>query len=414
MLTPETTAVIKQTLPVLQAHGETLTRHFYQRMFSHNPEVQPFFNPAHQHSGSQQRALAGAICAYAQHIENPAELAGAVELIAQKHVSLGIRPEQYPIVGENLLASIQEVLGDAATPAIIDAWAQAYGVLADIFIQREGEIFEEQEKTYGWQGFKDFMVDRREASSGNILSFYLKPSDGLPLTAHKPGQYITVRVTLPDGTVAMRNYSLSNAPGAPYYRISVKRETALAANTPDGVISNYLHDHLQAGDSLELGPPCGEFTLQMPEDPRKPLVFIAGGVGVTPLMSMLHAALKQSSAERPVVFIQGALNGTVHAFADEVASLQTRHPNLRTHVRYSDATEADRNSPRHDSEGLIDAALLEELLGDAEAAYYFCGPKAMLQHLYPLLKQRGVADEDLHFEFFGPAETLEACPVASH
>ncbi|HAJ42250.1 MAG TPA: NO-inducible flavohemoprotein, partial [Alcanivorax sp.] len=174
MLTADQLAVIKATVPVLQEHGETLTRHFYQRMFEHNPEVRPYFNPAHQRSGSQQRALAGAICAYAQHVDNPAALTDAVELIAQKHVSLGIRPEHYPIVGENLLASIKEVLGDAATDDIIDAWAAAYGALADIFIGREADIYQEQEQRFGWQGFKPFVVTRREPESDNITSFYLR------------------------------------------------------------------------------------------------------------------------------------------------------------------------------------------------------------------------------------------------
>ncbi|MED5501180.1 MAG: globin domain-containing protein, partial [Pseudomonadota bacterium] len=111
MPTPAQIDVIKQTVPVLQQHGETLTRHFYARMFEHNPEVKRYFNPAHQRSGGQQRALAGAILAYAQHIEDPSALASAIEVIAQKHTSLTIQPEHYPIVGENLLASIQEVLG---------------------------------------------------------------------------------------------------------------------------------------------------------------------------------------------------------------------------------------------------------------------------------------------------------------
>src|SRR5687767_4727357 len=144
VLSAETIAVIKATIPALQAHGETLTRHFYKRMFNANPEVKAFFNPAHQHAGSQQRALAAAILAYATHIENPGALAGAVELIAQKHVSLGVKAEHYPVVGENLLAAIKEVLGDAATEGVIKAWGQAYGVLADIMIKREAEIYNEQ------------------------------------------------------------------------------------------------------------------------------------------------------------------------------------------------------------------------------------------------------------------------------
>src|SRR5690349_16809686 len=128
MLSRQTIETVQATIPVLVAHGETLTRHFYRRMFAGDPAVRAFFNPAHQHSGGQQRALAAAICAYAQNIENPAALAGAVELIAQKHCSLGVLPEHYPVVGKHLLGSIQEVLGEAATDAILSAWAEAYGL----------------------------------------------------------------------------------------------------------------------------------------------------------------------------------------------------------------------------------------------------------------------------------------------
>lgn len=406
MLTAEQTAVIKQTVPVLQAHGETLTRHFYDRMFRENPEVREYFNPAHQRSGSQQRALAGAICAYAENIDNPSALADAVELIAQKHASLGIRAGHYPIVGENLLASIREVLGEAATDDVIDAWAAAYGVLADIFIAREKQIYQAQEDAYGWQGFKPFVIARREPASDNIVSLYLEPADAQPLAPHEPGQYVTIRATLPDGERVMRNYSLSNAPGTPYYRISVKRETAPANDAPNGVFSHYLHAHLKAGDRVELSPPCGEFTLALPTDEDKPLVFIAGGVGVTPLVSMLHAALEKSAAARPIVFIQGALNGAAHAFAEELRALKATYPNLRAHIRYSAPVEADRQANHHDSEGLIDDELLDTLIGETQATYYFCGPKPMLQHVHRLLQRRAVPEHDVHYEFFGPADSL--------
>ncbi len=408
MLKPETIATVKQTIPALQAHGETLTRHFYARMFRENPEVKSYFNPAHQQAGTQQRALAGAICAYAQNIDNPAALADAVELIAQKHVSLGIKPEHYPIVGENLLAAIREVMGEAATDEVIDAWAEAYGVLADIFIEREQQIYDAQEKTHGWQGFRRFTVARREAASDNIVSFYLEPADGEPLAAHEPGQYTTVKVALADGRTAMRNYSLSNAPGTPYYRISVKREPAPAPDAPAGAVSNHLHDHLQVGDSLELGPPCGEFTLDLPSEESRPLVFIAGGVGITPILSMLHSALERSSKTRPIVFIQGALNGTVHAFAEELRMLKEQYSNLQLHVRYSDPRPEDRAAGRYDSEGIVDGQLLDDLQAGPSAKYYFCGPKPMLQHVNKLLKGKQVPAGDIHYEFFGPAEALEA------
>lgn len=405
MLTTDQLAVIHQTVPVLQQHGEDLTRHFYQRMFRENPEVKGLFNPAHQHSGAQQRALAGAICAYAQHVDTPASLGDAVELIAQKHVSLGIRPEHYPIVGANLLASIREVLGAAATDDIIDAWATAYGALADIFIRRETELYEQQEREHGWQGFRRFVVAGREPVSENILSVYLEPEDGGTLEPHRSGQYVTVRVTLPQGSTVMRNYSLSNRPGKGQYRISVKREDG-GQSAPQGVCSNYIHSGLAVGDRVELSPPCGEFVLKESAAER-PRVLIAGGVGITPILSMLHATLAESPA-RPVVFIQGALNSAVHPFRQELAELARTHPNLTVHVRYSAPAAQDRLGETHHSEGMIDDALLEELVGQRDAEYYFCGPEPMLQAVYRLLRARQVNESDIHYEFFGPAGALAA------
>lgn len=407
MLTANQVAVIKQTVPVLQENGEVLTRHFYERMFRENPEVLTFFNPAHQKAGTQQRALAGAICAYAQHIENPAALADAVELIAQKHASLGIQAEHYPVVGENLLASIQEVLGEAASPEIIDAWAAAYGVLATIFIDREQQIYQDQKTDFGWTGFKRFVVKKREAASDNIVSLYLAPEDGQPLQAHQPGQYITVRLTPQDGEPVMRNYSLSNRPGADYFRISVKRELAVVDGAPNGVCSNHLHDRIQEGDVLELAPPCGEFTLQTRDETQRPLVLMAGGVGITPLLSMLYAAL-EAQPGREVIFIQCALNSAVRPFAEELVALQRDYTNLCTHLRLSEPSESDRHQGDYDSEGFLDAALLDELLGERHADFYLCGPALMFKHAWQLLKARGVDEADIHFEFFGPADDLAA------
>ena len=173
MLSQKTIDIVKSTAPILQEHGETLTKHFYKRMFSHNPEVAPYFNPANQAEGTQQRALAGAICAYAANIDNLEVLGGAVELIAHKHASLMIKPEHYPIVGENLLASIREVLGDGATEDVINAWAEAYGFLSEILTGREKQIYAENaEKTGGWEGFRKFKVARKEVESTIITSFY--------------------------------------------------------------------------------------------------------------------------------------------------------------------------------------------------------------------------------------------------
>src|SRR5262245_42908580 len=140
MLSEKTIEIVKETAPVVAIHAEAITRRFYNLMFTGDPVTKLYFNPAHQQGGDQQRALAGAICAYAANIDNLAALGPAVELIAQKHCSLGILPEDYPVVGRHLLAAIKDVLGDAASSDVIVAWGEAYGLLAEIFIRREAEI----------------------------------------------------------------------------------------------------------------------------------------------------------------------------------------------------------------------------------------------------------------------------------
>jgi nitric oxide dioxygenase len=410
VLSNEVIQVIKQTVPALVAHGETLTRHFYRRMFSGDPAVKAFFNPAHQHTGGQQKALAAAICAYAENIEQPQLLAGAVELIAQKHASLGILPEHYPIVGKHLLESIREVLGEAATDTVINAWAAAYGMLADILIRREAEIYAEHRDAHGWRGFERFTVSRKVHESAVITSFYLAPLDGKRIQPFKPGQYVTVRVPTSDGGTTMRNYSLSGRPDADEYRISVKRESGLRSSDPDGFVSNYLHARVNKGDTIELGPPCGEFVLQ-DEDPSRPLVLISGGVGITPVLSMLHAACAKDDG-REIIFIHGALNGASHAFRREVLELADANPNLRVHFRYSNATPADREQELADSEGFIEADLLESLIEGRDASYYFCGPSPFMFAVHRALASLHVAPENLHYEFFGPKQALAAEPEA--
>lgn len=326
--------IVKSTAPILQEHGEALTRHFYRRMFEHNPEVRPFFNPANQAAGKQQRALAAAITAYAANIDQLEVLGDAVELIAQKHASLMIQPQHYPIVGANLLASIQEVLGAGATEEVLAAWAEAYGFLADLFIGREQQIYRENaEKAGGWEGFKAFQVLRKEPESSNITSFYLAPSDGAALPDFKPGQYTTVRIATPEGQTTMRNYSLSDRPGQPHFRISVKREEGVS--TPQGYVSNWLHDNLQVGMQVELAPPCGEFFLDLQARSNKPLLFLAAGIGITPILSMLSAAL-EGMPEREVLLIHGCLNEEVQAFRASLERLAEKHSNFKVHFRYSD------------------------------------------------------------------------------
>ncbi|MCB2106051.1 MAG: NO-inducible flavohemoprotein [Rhodobacteraceae bacterium] len=409
MLNEKTIATIKATAPVLAEHGETLTRHFYERMFVHNPEVAPYFNPAHQTAGKQQRALAGAIVAYANNIENLEVLSGAVELIAQKHASLLIKPEHYPIVGGNLLASIREVLGDAATDDILNAWAEAYGLLANILMKREAEIYSDNaKKPGGWEGFKTFRVVRKEKESNNITSFYLAPANGAPLAPFKAGQYITVRLPTLNGQTTMRNYSLSDSPNQDWYRISVKREQGMTAGTPEGYVSNLLHNSVEVGAEIEIAPPCGEFFFDADKDDgAQPLVLLAGGVGITPIMSIFKAAL-EVRPERKIILIHACLNEGVQPFQSTFDALTKVYKNVTVHYRYSDPATSGSQRTGNASTGFVDAAYLDSVLPDQDARFYFCGPQPFMVNVYGILTAREIPEDNLQFEFFGPREALEA------
>ncbi|MNZ52433.1 Flavohemoprotein [compost metagenome] len=337
--------------------------------------------------------------AAAAHIDRLEEILPVVKGIAQKHRALGIQPEHYPIVGQNLLAAIKTVLGDAATDEIIDAWAKAYGVIADVFISVEAEMYNQaEEKKGGWRGFRPFVVDRKVQESDVITSFYLVPEDGGEISAYLPGQYITVQVK-PDHQefTHLRHYSLSTSSGHPYYRITVKREDAIN-DQPAGIVSNYLHQEVNEGDILEISAPAGEFILDQSKD--NPVVLISGGVGLTPMVSMLETLL-ENEQKRDVTFIHAARSGKYHAMKEHISDLDSKYDQLRSYVIY----ESPAAGEQCDKTGYIDLPWLQTVV-DAEADFYFCGPTPFMRAVNLALKEWGVPENRIHFEFFGPAGSL--------
>jgi nitric oxide dioxygenase len=407
MLSERTIEIVKATAPAVAPHAEAITQRFYTLMFTGNPEVKAYFNQAHQFSGGQQRALAGAICAYAANIDNLDALGPAVELIAHKHCSLGIQPEHYPIVGKHLLAAIKDVLGDAATEEVLAAWGEAYGLLAKVFIDREEAIYQANESAPGgWRGYRKFVVRRKAVESDVITSFYLAPADGAELAEFLPGQYITLKLDHPTTPTSPRNYSLSDRPGTGYYRVSVKREAGPIAEAPGGLISNHLHDEINEGDVLEVGPPCGEFTLTPEQANGRPIVFIAGGVGVTPLMSMLRS-LAHADVETPIHFIQAARDSRVRAFAKELGQIAADRPNVSVHVRFDAPLADDLHAGRCHSVGLVDGDFLRQHVSN-DAEFYFCGPTPFMSCVDRALADWGVDQSRRRYEFFGPKGELTA------
>ena len=396
-MTIEQKELVKGTVPVLRENGVALTTYFYNRMLTKNPELRNVFNAANQHTGAQPTALAMAVLAYAEHIDNPFVLAHAVNRIANKHVSLDVRPEQYAIVGKHLLASIGEVLGEAATPELIDAWLMAYQQLAGIMSGVEASLYGSSvAKEGGWSGWRPFVVKQKIQESQEITSFYLYPSDAGKVADFIPGQYITVRVFVPELNVFQpRQYSISCAPNGSYYRISVKKEHG-NRQRPEGYVSNLLHNSIQEGAVIEVAAPSGDFVLDI--DKVNPIVFISGGVGLTPFMSMLDYLIS-AGKHRPVTWIHGCRGYQVHAFKDSVRELGKKHGSMSVHTFY-DRIEQEIEDGYY--EGFVDLAKVEQAL-NPDADYYICGPGAFIKKHFDYLCSKGVKRNTIHFEEFGPA-----------
>ncbi|WP_144109325.1 NO-inducible flavohemoprotein [Paraburkholderia sp. BCC1886] len=393
MLSAEHIAIVKSTAPLLESRGEALTTHFYEKLLADHAELRPLFNQAHQASGAQARALAKGVLMYARHIDELEQLGGLVGQIINKHVALNILPEHYPVVGQCLLQSIRDVFGaHVATNAVIDAWAAAYGQLAALLTGLEEKLYAEREHAPGgWRGTRAFRVERKVRESEEIVSFYLRPVDGGPLMSFRPGQYLGIKLRV-NGEELRRNYSLSAAPDGRDYRISVKCEA-------NGAASGHLHANVAEGDTLDVFPPAGDFVLQ-PGD--KPLVLISGGVGITPTLAMLQAALHTG---RPVHFIHAARHGGVHAFRDAVDTLANGHPQLKRFYCYETARAEDDGAH---ATGFLDETRLRDWLPDTrDADVYFVGPVAFMKAIRKHLRTIGIPDAQSRYEFFGPAAALD-------
>ncbi|MDQ0298744.1 nitric oxide dioxygenase [Salibacterium salarium] len=404
VLHENTLETVKATAPILEARGSEITSHFYKRMFEQHPELLHIFNQTNQKIGRQPEALANTVLAAAKNIDQLETILPVVKQIAHKHRSLQIKPEHYPIVGENLLAAMKEVLGDAATDDVISAWEEAYGVIADVFISVEKDMYEATEaQTGGWDGFRSFTVAKKKVESDVITSFYLRPTDGGTLPMFEPGQYITVKADIPgEDYLHLRQYSLSDSPGNDYFRISVKREEG-EGELPDGIVSTFLHRHVKEGDTIEVTAPAGDFYLQ---PSKRPVVLISGGVGLTPLMSMFNKLVEDQN--RSVIFIQTAQSRNLHAMHEYTSKVADENEWVSYHACYDNVTITDKQDPYIQKEGRIDTEWLRSLLPEEEADYYFCGPVPFLRAVHHMLKQDlQIPEERTHFEFFGPAADIE-------
>lgn len=263
---------------------------------------------------------------------------------------------------------------------------------------------EAEQAQAGWNGLRKFSVVRKVSECEDVHAIYLKPHDGRPLPGFKPGQYLTFQLDLPGRDKPLiRCYSLSDSPyQKDYYRVTIKKEKAPRdkPDVPPGAGSSYFCDTLKEGDILNVKAPTGHFSLDLTK--MNPVVLIAGGVGITPMLCMANA-IAASGSKREAWFFFGVRNRREHIHKAELEKLAAENDNIHLHVCYSQPGEKDVQGTDYQHEGRVSIELLKELLPSNNFEYYLCGSGAFMKSLTDGLEVWGVPDKDVHFEAFGPA-----------
>ncbi|HDA1640148.1 TPA: nitric oxide dioxygenase [Staphylococcus aureus] len=381
MLTEQEKDIIKQTVPLLKEKGTEITSIFYPKMFKAHPELLNMFNQTNQKRGMQSSALAQAVMAAAVNIDNLSVIKPVIMPVAYKHCALQVYAEHYPIVGENLLKAIQDVTGLEEHDPVIQAWAKAYGVIADVFIQIEKEIYDQMM----WIGFKPFKITNIKQESEDIKSFTVETEE-YDFSEFTPGQYITVDVSsdkLPYR--AKRHYSIVSGEKN-HLTFGVKRDVT---TEHEGEVSTILHDEIKEGDMINLAAPVGGFVL---ENTTEPQLFLGSGIGVTPLVAMYEAA---SAKGLDTQMVQVAENEQHLPFKDNFNSIASHHDNakLYTHLK--------------DKQGYIGAEELQVFLAN-KPEIYICGGTKFLQSMIEALKSLNYDMDRVHYETFIPRLSVAA------
>ncbi|MFE1290685.1 globin domain-containing protein [Streptomyces sp. NPDC058751] len=392
MLSEQSAATVRATLPVVGAAIGEITERFYAGMFEAHPELlRDLFNRGNQAAGTQRQALAGSIAGFATYlVEHPDERPDAMlSRIAHKHASLGVAPEQYKVVHEHLFAAIVAVLGDAVTAEVAAAWDEVYWLMANALIAIEKRLYDENADD---GSLRPWVVTERVEETADVATFRIRPADGAPLPNFRAGQYVSVGVELPDGARQIRQYSLSSAPGSPVRQISVKRVGADENGaTPEGEVSSHLHAHVREGSVLQVSAPYGDLVL---DDTDAPLLLASAGIGVTPMIAMLEQ-LAVSGHKAPVTVVHADRSPAEHALRAEHERFAGELADAETHFWY------ERPEPGHPAErtGLVDLSGVTVRPGTHA---YLCGPLPFMRAVRTQLLEKGVPASDIHYEVFGP------------
>lgn len=391
MLSAESASLVRATLPAVGGALDEITTRFYSTMFADHPELlDGMFNRGNQASGAQRRALAGSIAAFASALLTDPDTRPDALLarIAHRHVAVGVTDDQYTIVHTYLFAAIAEVLGEAVTPEVAAAWDEVYWLMAGGLIALEARLYLEAQVKPGHPWRQWTVIGRREETADTV-SFLLQPSDDAPAPRLRAGQYVSVRVRMPDGVHQLRQYSLSSAPGDRMRRITVKRLTG--DGMPEGEVSNLLCRTVEAGDELTLSAPFGDVVL---DETDAPLVLVSAGIGCTPMVSMLEH-LAATAAARPVTVLHADRAPAEHALRADTRRLVGVLPGARATFWY----ERDAVEEPGCRAGLMDLDALEL---PADASVFLCGPLPFMREVRTQLLRGGVSARNIRYEVFGP------------
>src|SRR5450631_2361570 len=346
LLSDRSAAVVAATAGVVASHAEQITARFYPRMFAEHPELLRVFNQGNQATGEQSRALAASVVAYAVQLIDPdaPPFHHVMQRIAHKHVSLGIRPEQYTIVGHYLLGAVGEVLGAAVTPEIAQAWDEVYWLFATQLIAEEARLYQ-QGGVNPADPLRPYRVVRRIEETDDVVSLVLEPADGGELPEISPGQYVSVFVDLPGGDRQPRQYTVSSTAAGTRLQITVRRVRGVDG-APDGRVSTYLHDQPKVGDVLDVSAPAGDFVVDPSEGP---LLLASAGAGITTVLPIVEH-IARTQPDRTVIVAHADRTAQDHALRDTVLHVARHIDNFTAYTWYETVDPADQRS----RQGLMD------------------------------------------------------------
>ncbi|MFG2228819.1 globin domain-containing protein [Streptomyces sp. NPDC048723] len=391
MLSEKSSAAVRATLPAVGAAIGDIAELFYTKLFAAHPAlIRDLFNRGNQQAGLQQQALAGSVAAFATHLLAHPDTRPDVMLgrIAHKHASLGVTREQYAIVHQHLFEAIAEVLGEAVTPEVAEAWDEVYWLMANALIALEERLYAEHRVVAG-DVWREWTVTDRVAETADCTTFRIAPADGSPAPAHRPGQYVSVQVELPDGARQIRQYSLITSPGSAVRAITVKRVHGPAAAGPDGEVSHHLHARVRTGDTLRVSAPYGDLVLT---DSAAPVLLASAGIGCTPMLSMLEH-LADTGHTAPVTVLHADRSPADHPLRGDHRALTHKLPDASARFWYEESAEPG------DGEGRMDLSAVPLAPGTRA---YLCGPLPFMRAVREQLIAKGLPAADIHYEVFGP------------